>query len=108
MVAGRDDHSVRRGDEIIDENEAFGIPNRPFEGTIKVVKTSKTGNTPVAGAEFSIYDEAGYKIKSITIDDRLVVKSPDRKIAAMVGLRRGLLVGAEFGTELALKYISYS
>ena len=52
----------------------------------------------------SIYDEAGYKIKSITIDDRLVVKSPDRKtfVYSYVSFLLSDKEGGEFNTTLGL------
>lgn len=53
--------------EIADDGE-IGIMNEPIQGSIRIVKIDSKNQTPVEGAEFTLYDSNGNPVKVVTTD----------------------------------------
>ena len=53
--------------EVADDGE-IGIMNEPIQGSIRIVKIDRKKQTPVEGAEFTLYDSNGKSLKVVTTD----------------------------------------
>ena len=53
--------------EVADDGE-IGIMNEPIQGSIRIVKIDRKKQTPVEGAEFTLYDSNGKAVKVVTTD----------------------------------------
>ena len=53
--------------EIADDGE-IGIMNEPIRGSVRIVKIDRKKQTPVEGAEFTLYDSNGKSVKVVTTD----------------------------------------
>ena len=53
--------------EVADDGE-IGIMNEPIQGSIRIVKIDRKNQTPVEGAEFTLYDSNGKAVKVVITD----------------------------------------